>query len=333
MLNQTYTELNNHGVSFKVSKWSGDDPLNETSNVVIANIGILHSDKSDLKILGKIDTLIIDETHLIKLNNQTQKLLKKVKTVNRFGFTGTLPDDMEDKWSVIGATGPIIYNKGTFELREKKFLSDIKVEVLELEYLDPIQPIEKRAPRYPGEEVPPLPPTLNLQREMNFIKFNPFRTNIIKKLVDKFTNNAIIMVDHIDHGEFLTEYLQTNCLDKKVFFIRGEVTPKERTKIQELMEVRTDIVCVAISKIFSTGINIKNLHYLIFAASGKAKVRVIQSIGRLLRLHDSKRVAYVFDLADQLHYGVTHLLKRIELYNKEKIKYARRKIREGNQRK
>jgi superfamily II DNA or RNA helicase len=95
------------------------------------------------------------------------------------------------------------------------------------------------------------------------------------------------------------------------------------------MEERDDVVVVAISKIFSTGINIKNLHYIIFAGGGKAKIKIVQSIGRGLRLHKDKDKLIIVDIADNLKYGQSHMDKRIKLYEKENINFAIKEIKES----
>ena len=155
---------------------------------------------------------------------------------------------------------------------------------------------------------------------------NKFRNEIISKLVCKVDNNALILVDYIEHGEKLFNYIKEVCPDKKIYFIRGEVEVEERDKVRKLMEVRNDIVVVAISKIFSTGINIKNLHYIVFACGGKAKVKIIQSVGRGLRLHINKDKLIIFDINDNLHYSKLHSGKRISLYEKENIQTSIKKI-------
>ena len=87
------------------------------------------------------------------------------------------------------------------------------------------------------------------------------------------------------------------------------------------MERETNVVVVAISAIFATGVNIKNLHNIIFASGGKSFIRTVQSIGRGLRKHDSKDKLIIFDICDQLKYGITHCDKRKSIYDKEKIQY------------
>ena len=161
-------------------------------------------------------------------------------------------------------------------------------------------------------------PTEAYEEELEFLQNNKFRNSIISKLVNKVDKNILIMIDRIAHGEILLKVL-TETTKKQVFFIQGSVEVEDREKVIQLMESNDDIVCIAISNIFSTGINIKNLHYIIFASIGKAKIKIIQSIGRSLRLNANKLMAYIFDIADILRYGNSHYNDRIELYKNEKI--------------
>jgi superfamily II DNA or RNA helicase len=62
------------------------------------------------------------------------------------------------------------------------------------------------------------------------------------------------------------------------------------------------------------------LHNIVFAAIGKARIKIIQSIGRSLRLHHTKQMATIFDIADVcLNYGYKHFEERKRLYNSENI--------------
>jgi superfamily II DNA or RNA helicase len=92
------------------------------------------------------------------------------------------------------------------------------------------------------------------------------------------------------------------------------------------MEKDNDVICVAMSSIFSTGVNIKNIHNIIFASGGKSFVRTVQSIGRGLRKHNLKSKLIIFDLCDRLRYGIRHCEKRKEIYDIEKIKYSETNI-------
>ena len=109
--------------------------------------------------------------------------------------------------------------------------------------------------------------------------------------------------------------------DKRVYFVQGELEVEERENIKRIMEVESNVVCIAMSSIFSTGVNIKNIHMIVFAAGGKSSIRTIQTIGRGLRLHDSKDNLRIIDIADQLKYGQKHVARRKEIYEQERIPY------------
>jgi len=87
------------------------------------------------------------------------------------------------------------------------------------------------------------------------------------------------------------------------------------------METSDNIICIAISAIFSTGVNIKNLHMIVFASGGKSFIRIIQSIGRGLRLNPNKDKLSIIDLADKLRYSQEHAVRRQEIYTQEKIQF------------
>lgn len=322
LVNQTHADFNEYGVSFTHSKWTGSNELDLSSNVVICNMGILQSSKSNVEWMRDIDVCLVDEVHKLRKGNKINKILKQVRTPRRFGFTGTMPEEHLDQWNIIGTIGPIIYERNSYELRQDNYVSDVKVQILQLSYVS-----EPKYIRYPGEQ---LQPTDRYRREFDFIIHNNFRNNVIGSLCNKLDRNGLIMVDYIEHGEILQRHLQQKCPDKRVYFIRGDVDVDSRDKVKRIMEEEDNVIVVAISKIFSTGINIKNLHYILFGSGGKAKIKTIQSIGRGLRLHKNKSKLIIFDIADNLQYGMQHLQKRIKLYEKESIEYGLQEITENN---
>jgi superfamily II DNA or RNA helicase len=312
LASQTYQDFKDYTVPFSVSKWTGDDDLDMTTDVVISNLGILQSKNSDLKWIENIDLLIIDEVHKIRKGNKINDIIKKIKTPHRFGFTGTMPEECLDQWNIIGKIGPIIYEKNSFDLRQDSYVSSVSIQILKL--------IHTTVPNFNG---------MNAYREeLEFLIKSDFRNRTIARLAQKLQQNALIMVDFINHGESLFEMVKTIAPEKQCYFIRGDVNVDDREKIRQLMETRNDVIVIAISKIFSTGVNIKNLHYIIFACGGKAKVKIVQSIGRGLRLHKDKSKLIIFDITDNLHYSSSHSLKRQTLYEKERISFACKEIEE-----
>ena len=318
LVNQTFGDFGEYKCTFSYSKWTGDNKLDISTNIVIANIGILQSSKSNLDWLQDIDLLIVDEVHKLRKSNKINKIIKSIRTPNKLGFTGTLPPDMIDQWNIFGHIGPLLYEKNSFQLRVDNYIANVLVQFIRIEYST--QPGVQSSDRYS--------PSARYRRESKFIINNTFRNNIINKLCSKFDNNCLIMVDYIEHGEKLYSILKENNPDKTVYFIRGDVDVKDRDKVKSVMENKKNVICVAISKIFSTGINIKNLHYIVFASGGKAKVKLIQSIGRGLRWHKDKKDVIIIDIADKLFYGNKHYVKRKVIYRDESIRYGIRSIKE-----
>jgi superfamily II DNA or RNA helicase len=318
LVEQTTQDFVDYNVPFSVSKWTGDDKLDLSSDVIVANLGILQSKNTDLKWLEDISVLFVDEVHKIRKGNEINKLFKIIKTPHRFGLTGTMPEGNLDQWNIIGKIGPIIYEKHSKDLRDDNYIAGADIQVIKLLHKNRI--INDNINRTNVAE--------NYRREIDTLIKSAFRNNIITKLTTQLNNNSLVLVDYIEHGEILYNLINSSNLNKQVFFIRGEVEVSEREKIRQLIEEHSNVVVVAISKIFSTGINIRNLHYIIFACGGKAKIKIVQSIGRGLRLHKNKSKLIIFDIADNYKYSLAHLEKRLQLYEKEQINFAIKEVQE-----
>ena len=131
------------------------------------------------------------------------------------------------------------------------------------------------------------------------------------------------------HGEPLYNLINNNNIieSRNVFFIHGGVETEDREKVREITEKENDAIIVASYGTFSTGINIKNLHNIIFASPSKSRIRNLQSIGRVLRKGNQKTRATLYDIADDIsyksrkNYTLNHLIERIKIYNEENFDY------------
>jgi superfamily II DNA or RNA helicase len=309
---QTYSDFIDYGIpESEITKWTGSTEPDKNAKIVISNAQILLSEKQDLSLLKDIKLLVIDEVHKLKYGNKINKVVEQIPALFRYGFTGTLPDYKIDQWNIFGKIGRVIYFKESIDLRDQNYISQVHVAALKLTYKNP-----------PQFTTPSMHnPTAGYEEEITWLQTNPYRNAIIIKLVNKSDKNTLIMVDRIAHGEELLRVLQEST-NKQVHFVHGAVEIEEREMIRKLMEEHDNVACIAISKIFSTGINIKNLHNIIFAAIGKARIKIIQSIGRSLRKHSSKKLATIFDIWDNLRYGNKHMVERLALYDREQIPYS-----------
>ena len=318
LVEQTYKDFISYNFPMEtVTKWSGNNEININAQVIIANMGILQSEKSDLTWFKEVGMLIVDECHKLRRGNKVNKLIDKIPTLRRFGFTGTLPESDIDTWNINNFIGPVIFKRTTTNLRDAaggEYIANAQALAIHLEYgAKPDYTAVAASQRY--------------LTELDFIHTNRFRYVVVKNVINKLKNNCLILVDHIVHGNNMYKELST-LEGKQVYFIQGSVEVEERRKIQQLMETNNDVVCIAISKIFSTGISIKNIHYIMFAAGGKSKIKTLQSIGRGLRVHENKDVLTIIDLVDELIYGGKHFDKRKEFYDLEKIQVSNKTITE-----
>jgi superfamily II DNA or RNA helicase len=313
LVEQTASDFKEYGLT-KISKWSGKNKLDADAEIIVAGTQYLVGKNTDLSILNDIDILIMDECHVLKKNNEINNIFKFIKTPFKFGLTGSLPEEKIDQWNINGKLGPIIFEKKTDELKKGEYVSDFQIYLIEIDHGKTNFPFN------------PNSPTSKYENELTYLMTCEKRNDIISKLVNKINKNTIIMVDRILHGEELLNSLKKICIDSPVYFIQGSTEMEDREKIKNLMENESNVIVVAISKIFSTGINIPNLHSIVFASAGKAKIKIVQSIGRALRLHPTKEKAYIFDIADNTYYGKIHKDERKKLYKAEKYPFIEKNI-------
>jgi superfamily II DNA or RNA helicase len=129
------------------------------------------------------------------------------------------------------------------------------------------------------------------------------------------------------HGKILFDIMQDKEPNRPIFFIHGGVDGEEREQIRHIVEKENNAIIVASYGTFSTGINIRNLHNVVFSSPTKSRVRTLQSIGRGLRLGTEKSNAVIYDIADDLkhkarsNFTLLHFMERLNIYNSESFDY------------
>jgi len=170
---------------------------------------------------------------------------------------------------------------------------------------------------------------MKYQDEMDFIVSNLKRNKFIQNLTLSLNGNTLLLFQFVEkHGKILYESISKAVEDdRKVFFVYGGTDASTREKIREITENESNAIIIASYGTFSTGINIRNLHNIIFASPSKSRIRNLQSIGRGLRKGDAKDRATLFDIADDLryktkvNYTLTHFSERVKIYNEEEFEY------------
>ena len=100
--------------------------------------------------------------------------------------------------------------------------------------------------------------------------------------------NTLVLYNYVEkHGKPLHKLITEKAHEtRKVFFVSGQTETSDREAIRGIVEKQRNAIIVASLGTFSTGINIRNLHNIVFASPSKSQIRVLQSIGRGLRKTD-----------------------------------------------
>jgi len=316
LVHQLYTDFEDYG--FNSEKYvhkilSGADKKTDKP-VVISTWQSIY--KLPDKWFSNFDVVIGDECHLFQAKSLTTIMQKMPLCKYRFGLTGSLDGSVCNRLILEGLFGRLYKIVKTKKLMDEGVLAKLKVKVIKLEYTE----AEKLA-NFKKE----------FHDEIRFLVDNQRRNEYIKKLATKVKGNTLVLFQFVDdHGQVLYDMIRQSVgAERKVFFIHGKIDSEERNSVREIVENETDAIIVASVGTFSTGINIKNLHNIIFASPSKSRIRNLQSIGRALRVTETKQEATIYDIADDMvyqkgkkiwfNYGYRHLQERLKIYTEEEF--------------
>lgn len=267
--------------------------------------------KQPPKWFNQFGLVIGDEAHNFKAKSLVDILCKMTDCPNKYGFTGTLDGTQTHKLVLEGLFGAVRKVTTTAELIEQKHLSDFAIKAIVLSYSEEDRSANKK--RLYREEV-------------DWLVRNQKRNLFIKNLTLSLKGNTLLLFQYVEkHGKVLYDLLKDQR--KNVYFVSGEVDGDEREHIRRIVETQQDAIIVASFGTFSTGVNIKNLHNIIFSSPSKSRTRTLQSIGRGLRKSATKTDAVLYDIADDLtwkskqNFTLQHFAERVKMYGSEKFNY------------
>jgi superfamily II DNA or RNA helicase len=290
---------------------SGEEKTTDRS-VVISTWQSIYKMRKDY--FADFDVVIGDECHQFKAKSLTSIMTKLVDCKYRFGFTGTLDGTETNKLVLEGLFGKAKQFVKTKELIDSDHLSAFKIKCLVLKHTDE----EKK-----------LASKMNYQNEMDYIVGHNRRNKFIQNLTISLNGNTLLLFQYVDkHGKILYDMISKKVEEgRKVFFVYGGTDADTRENIRSITENETNAIIIASYGTFSTGINIRNLHNIIFASPSKSRIRNLQSIGRGLRKGEAKDKAVLFDISDDLrhkskvNYTLNHFAERVKIYNSEEFEY------------
>ena len=229
------------------------------------------------------------------------KTLQNMTPDYKFGFTGTMPNDDLSNLNVQAYIGPVLKSYTNQEISDGGYIAKGNINVINITYKADIK----------GD--------YNAVIEETFTQ--PFRINIIRKIISEAEGSVLLLVGKVENeGDVLRDHL-ANLIDdgKELVFLSGRDDVEIRSEFQKKCHEQDNLVLIATYGIFQAGINIKSLKDLVLVSSYKSNIRVIQSVGRTLRMYVNKKEsgALIWDLVDQNKFGKDHSKKRQIYYNQE----------------
>jgi superfamily II DNA or RNA helicase len=262
---------------------------------------------------SKYEAVLVDEVHTMAANIAKEITLMCSNTPIKIGMTGTLSNTKTGELAIKGLFGPVYKTTTTAELIESGTLTDVRIKAIQVDH----------------KGFNELKTKLDYVTENQYIRTCEPRTNFISKLATRISNsgNTLVLYQNLDQGKALYETISSLAEGKHVFLVNGSTKAEVRESVRKFAETNNDVIIIAGFQIFATGINIKNLHNLIFASPSKSMIRILQSVGRILRTHHSKDVATVYDIYDSFDYrqksaksfGVAHFVERFRIYSEAQL--------------
>ena len=310
LVEQMYTDFLDYGyLESKMQKIYQGYTKDISSEVTISTWQSLY--KMPRKFFEQFGCILGDEVHLFKAKSLTNIMNKMHQTQYRHGFTGTLDGTQTHRLVLEGLFGSVNRVTSTKELMEKKTLAKLKIKCIVLQYPDSDKKFMKDQ---------------SYQDEVDLLVRDERRNKFIVNLTNHLKGNTLVLFQFVEkHGAVLYDMMKD--LDRKVFYVHGGTDTETRENIREITEKEKNAIIVASYGTFSTGINIRNLHNVVFSSPSKSRIRVLQSIGRGLRTTNDKTGATLLDIADDLtwkskqNFTLRHFMERINIYNEEEFDY------------
>jgi superfamily II DNA or RNA helicase len=314
LVSQLFADFQQYGwdsVKYCHQVYAGQDKVSD-KQVVISTWQSIY--KLQKKLFEPYKLVIGDEAHGFKSKSLTSIMTKCVNAEYRIGTTGTLDGTQTHKLVLEGLFGKVYKVTTTKKLIDKKQLASFRVEIIVLRYPDVVceQFIK-----------------IKYADELEFIVGHEKRNKYIRNLVLSLDGNTLLLFRLVKkHGRILYDMIKEEAdVNRKTFFVHGGTETDTREQIRAIAETERDAIIVASYGVFSTGINIRNLHNIIFASPSKSRIRNLQSIGRGLRISDNNAETVLYDIADDLrwknrkNYAYRHHEARIKIYDDERFPY------------
>jgi superfamily II DNA or RNA helicase len=322
---QMESDLRSYGFEGTIATSIGgiDKAANIDADIVITTWQSLSSGKRTMPKgwYDQFGVVVADEAHHAKATELIKILSAMENTPYRFGTTGTLGDHTLNRATIEGLFGPLFQTTTTKKLMDTGHVSKLKIKCIVLKYPEAERKEFNKSTFDPkaGKNR-----KKTYAEEIDYISNSESRMKFIKNLALSLKGNKLVFFRLKEHGKALNDALEDLG---NIFYIDGDVKAIDREKFRHAMEDEENAILVGSLGTISAGFSVKRLHHMIAASPSKSKIKVLQSIGRMLRQHEEKTHAVLYDIVDDLSYKssrnftLNHFEERTKIYDAEEFDY------------
>lgn len=321
---QDFMEFNNGRLPLKIQQVHGGakETIKDDCNIIIGTFQSLVKKEKDF--YDKCNVIFIDEAHQTNATSIKKILGKATNAHIRFGLSGTLIDDQTaDFFTIQAFIGPLVLKITPNFLFKNKYATPVNIKILKLDYVD--VDIKQKLHGLRTNKADKIDGSTLFSIEKQLVVDNKKRFDFITDFISKSTKNSLVLFINVKdkYGERIYDRLRENDAKKEVFYIDGSTSEELREEYKKRLEEGENKILVASFGTFSTGISIKKISNIYFVESYKSEILVKQSIGRGMRLHDTKTEVNIIDFVDDFSYKndpnylLKHSQERINIYERE----------------
>ncbi len=302
----------------------------ESAHIVITTYQSLSNKKTmpDHEFFEQFEYIMVDEVHTATAKSIIAIMNKCVNADNRVGLTGTLAESKTNEMTLKGMFGNVMTVITTRELMDRGAVACLKVNCGLLNYPDHVKKFMRSADRGDTDGKGNAKKTkCSYPEEISYLCASEERNTFIMNLAVSLEGNTIVMIKEIAHGENLYKWMTEAYPDRNIYLYNGDTDKDERELIRQRMETEENSIIIGSLGVLSTGISIKRLHNMIFCHPSKSRVKVLQSVGRLLRKSKFGNFVTMFDLVDDFsigsyeNYTLLHGRDRVRYYHDQQFDY------------
>ena len=250
-----------------------------------------------------VSCVIVDEVHQAKADVLKDLLTSVFARVPlRWGLTGTIPKSDHEFATIRASLGDIVNRLAAKDLQDIGVLSNCHVNI--------VQTQEPQA-------------YTDYQSELKFLledkKRQEYLANLIKEISK--TGNTLVLTGRINSGQALQELIP------EADFVQGSMKSDDRKTAYKEINEGTNSITIATYGVAAVGINIPRIFNMVLLEPGKSFVRVIQSIGRGVRVAKDKDFVQIWDITSRCKFSKRHLTERKKFYKDAEYPFSIEKVK------